>query len=136
MAPQRESREGVEKRGRLPTGRASRITHHIVAGCQGEVYCVLKAERNVVLPVNLCRAVASPGLAEPQPDGTWGGGDGMGWDGMARWELRTHHIDSVRLSIASCSSCSEPCQIAAVTLLPRNAVRRPRLVAAAAVQKA
>ena len=30
---------------------ASRITHHIVAGYQGEVYCVLKAEGNVVLPV-------------------------------------------------------------------------------------
>lgn len=134
MAPQRESREGVEKRGRLPTGRASRITHHIRVPGRSLSCAEGRAKRGTAC--HLCRAVASPGLAEPQPDGRWGGGDGMGWDGMARWELRTHHIDSVRLSIASCSSCSEPCQIAAVTLLPRNVVRRPRLVAAAAVQKA
>jgi hypothetical protein len=36
------------------------ITHHIVAGYQGEVYCVLKAEGNVVLPV--MSAVRCPGL--------------------------------------------------------------------------
>jgi hypothetical protein len=47
MAPQRETREGVEKRGRLfqpVVHHASRITHHIAAGYQGEVYSVLKAE--------------------------------------------------------------------------------------------
>ena len=44
---------------------ASRITHHIVAGYQGEVYCVLKAEGNVVLPVISAVRLPRPGLLLP-----------------------------------------------------------------------
>lgn len=86
MAPQREAREGVEKRGRLPTRRASRITHHLVAGYQGEVYCVLKAEGNVVLPV--ISAARCPGRP-PAERQTQPGECGRAQEGAGKLKLIT-----------------------------------------------
>jgi hypothetical protein len=96
MAPQRETREGVEKRGRLfqsVVHHASRITHHashrrrvpgrslLCAEGRGETWYCLSS-----LPASSCRA--------PNP-------------ARRRWEAKTHHVGSVRLSIAVYSSCSE-----------------------------
>jgi hypothetical protein len=59
----------------FPTRRASRITHHISAGYQGEVYCVLKAEGKRGTACHLCRppAQARPAPAECQTQQEGGG---------------------------------------------------------------
>ena len=100
MAPQREAREGVEKRGRLPTRRASRITHHASHRRRVPGRSLLCAEGRGKrgTACHLCRPLprlcllpsANPSKMERR-----------------RWEAKTHHIDSVRLSIAVYSSCSE-----------------------------
>lgn len=62
------------------------VVHHasrITSGCQGEVYRVLKAERNVVLPVT--SAVRSRAQVLPSLSQMGGGEGGMRWDAMG-WD--------------------------------------------------
>jgi hypothetical protein len=116
MAPQRETREGVEKRGRL----FQPVVHHasrITAGYQGEVYCMLEAEEIRGTACHLCRPLPRPASSCRAPN-----------PARRRWEAKTHHVDSVRLSIAVYSSCSEAltdcCRDASATKPPTTR-RRP-----------
>jgi hypothetical protein len=99
------------------THHASRITHHIAAGYQGEVYCMLKAEEIRGTACHLCRPLPRPASSCRAPN-----------PARRRWEAKTHHVDSVRLSIAVYSSCSEAltdcCRDASATKPPTTR-RRP-----------
>ena len=51
----------------FPTRRASRITHHISAGYQGEVYCVLKGRTHEGKRGTACRLCRPSAQARPAP---------------------------------------------------------------------